>query len=251
MVKSKKIHETLSKSFFKGPEANTYIQHFKDEIEFFEKRKIIKVTGKGVLCNRISEHILLKLSDLGIENSFIRRINMREQLIRETEKLPVFFIIRNIAAGSFAKRLGLLEGAKLARPVIEAFYRSEDLGNPMISIEHMLTFSWFSESEIEDLILGSRRINDILIGFFSGLNLKLIDMKVEFSRVNDLENPRIIFDQDISPDTCRLWEASNQTSDAMARDVFDSGRIYNELAKRLHLLPEGGPRDFLATTAIQ
>lgn len=251
MLKSAKIRETTAKKYYKGPESGTLIQLFNDEIDFFEKHKTGKVTGKGVLCNRISSFLLSKLSEAGFPTSFIRRLNMREQLIRETEKLPIFLIIRNVAAGHFAKRLGLIEGTKLPQPLIEVFYHASDLDHPQISIEHLLSFSWFSATEVEGIINYTRRLNDFLCGFFSGINFRLVDMKIQFARLSDHDDQKIILDQDISPDSCRLWDMNGNAKDALGKELFASGRIYQELAKRLAVFSDDGAKDFTTTTSIQ
>jgi phosphoribosylaminoimidazole-succinocarboxamide synthase len=207
-----------------------------------------------VLNNRISEHLMLRLHDIGIPTHFVRRLNMREQLIREVEIIPIEVVVRNIAAGSISQRLGIPEGTALPRSIVEYYYKKDELNDPMVSEEHITAFGWAATPEIDDILNMSLRINDFLIGLFLGIGIRLVDFKLEFGRLYDNEEVRIVLADEISPDNCRLWDAS--TNEKMDKDRFrrDLGKIeeaYQEVARRLGILPEGGQADFKGPKTLQ
>ena len=185
MARRRQIYEGKAKVIFEGPEPGTLVAYFKDDATAFNNQKKGTITGKGVLNNRISEFLMLRLQDLGIPTHFIRRLNMREQLIREVEIIPVEVVIRNVAAGSMAKRLGIPEGTPLPRSIVEYCYKSDELGDPLISEEHITAFGWASPQDIDDFLAMSLRVNDFLSGLFIGIGIKLIDFKLEFGRIYD------------------------------------------------------------------
>ena len=237
--KGKKLYEGKAKILYASPEKNLAIQHFKDDATAFNNQKKATIEGKGILNNRISEHILSNLNQIGIKNHLIRRINMREQLIKIVEIIPMEFIVRNIASGSLTKRLGIEEGTVLNRPLIEYCLKNDDLGDPLISREHILTFDWLNIMELDWISEECRRINDFLQGMFIGVGIKLVDFKVEFGR--SLKDNNIILADEISPDTCRLWDSA--TEKKLDKDIFrkDLGNLiegYQEVARRLDILHE-------------
>lgn len=239
MNRRRRIYEGKAKVLYEGPEPGTLIQHFKDDATAFNNQKIDRIDGKGVLNNRISEFVFLRLNEIGIPNHFIRRLNMREQLIREVEIIPVEVVVRNIAAGSLSKRLGLEEGTALPRSVIEFYYKSDDLGDPMVSEEHITAFGWASPQEIDDMMALAIRVNDFLAGLFLGVGIRLVDFKLEFGRQYENDMVRIVVADEISPDSCRLWDI--QTDDKMDKDRFrrDLGGLieaYTEVARRLGIM---------------
>ncbi|MFT5486183.1 MAG: phosphoribosylaminoimidazole-succinocarboxamide synthase, partial [Alphaproteobacteria bacterium] len=152
MARRRRIYEGKAKVLFEGPEPGTLVQYFKDDATAFNNKKQGTITGKGVLNNRISEFLMTRISDIGIPTHFIRRLNMREQLVREVEIIPVEVVIRNVAAGSIAKRFGLEEGAALPRSIVEYYYKSDDLDDPMISEEHITAFGWASPQEMDEIM---------------------------------------------------------------------------------------------------
>lgn len=243
MARRRQLYEGKAKVIFEGPEPGTLVAYFKDDATAFNNQKKGTITGKGVLNNRISEFLMLKLQDLGIPTHFVRRLNMREQLIREVEIIPVEVIIRNVAAGSMAKRLGIPEGTPLPRSIVEYCYKSDELGDPLISEEHITAFGWASPQDIDDFLAMSLRVNDFLSGIFMGIGIKLVDFKLEFGRVYDENGDvRIMLADELSPDNMRLWDA--QTGEKMDKDRFrrDLGNVedaYREVARRLGVLPEG------------
>jgi phosphoribosylaminoimidazole-succinocarboxamide synthase len=226
---------------YEGPEPGTLIQHFKDDATAFNAKKHALIEGKGVLNNRISEYLFQKLGDIGVPTHFIKRLNMREQLIREVEIIPLEVVVRNVAAGSLAERLGLEEGAALPRSIIEFYYKNDKLNDPLVTEEHITAFGWATPQEIDEVMSLALRINDFLVGLFLGIGIRLVDFKVEFGRLWDNEQARIVLADEISPDCCRLWDV--QTSNKLDKDRFrrDLGGVleaYQEVARRLGVLTE-------------
>ena len=229
------------KILFEGPEPGTLVQFFKDDATAFNKKKHEVVDGKGVLNNRISEHIFTHLNKMGIPTHFIKRLNMREQLIREVEIIPLEVVVRNVAAGSLAKRLGIEEGTVLPRSIIEFYYKNDELDDPMVSEEHITAFGWATPQEIDDVMALAIRVNDFLSGLFLGVGIQLVDFKIECGRLWENDMMRIVVADEISPDSCRLWDI--QTKDKLDKDRFrrDMGGLleaYQEVARRLGILIE-------------
>jgi phosphoribosylaminoimidazole-succinocarboxamide synthase len=236
-----RVYEGKAKILYEGPEPGTLIVHFKDDATANNAQKKAVIDGKGVLNNRISEHIFTRLNDIGVPTHFMRRMNMREQLVREVEIIPLEVVVRNTAAGSLAKRLGLEEGAALPRSIIEFYYKKDELGDPMVSEEHITAFNWASTQEIDDMMHLAIRINDFLTGLFLGIGIKLIDFKVEFGRLYENDMVRIVLADEISPDNCRLWDIKTNEKldkDRFRRDLGGLVEAYSEVARRLGLIVE-------------
>ncbi len=243
MARRRLVYEGKAKILYEGPEPGTLIQHFKDDATAFNAQKKDVIDGKGVLNNRISEHIMQALTAIGVPNHFIRRLNMREQLIRAVEMIPLEVVVRNIAAGSLSTRLGIDEGTALPRPIIEFYLKDDALGDPMVTEEHIAAFNWASQQDIDDIIALALRVNDFLSGLFIGVGIKLVDFKIECGRIWEGDFQRVIVADEISPDSCRLWDV--KTGQKLDKDVFrrDLGSLsdaYTEVARRLGILPEGG-----------
>ena len=243
MNKGNKLYEGKAKIIYETKDKNLVIQHFKDDATAFNNLKKAKVEGKGVLNNRISEYILTNLAQCGIKNHLIKRLNMREQLIRKAEIFPIEFIVRNIATGSLTKRLGIPEGTVLDKPLLEYCYKKDELQDPIISKDHIYSFGWATNEEIREIDRITLRINDILSGMFRGIGIKLVDFKLEYGKAwdNETEKKEIILADEISPDTCRLWDV--KTEKKLDKDRFrkDLGNIiqgYQEVARRLGIMPE-------------
>ena len=238
------IYEGKAKILYEGPEPGTVVQYFKDDATAFNAEKHAVIAGKGVLNNRISAHLMTKLEGLGIPTHFIRSINMREQLVRSVEIIPIELVVRNIAAGSLCKRLGIKEGTVLHRPLVEYYYKKDELGDPMISEEHIFTFGWADPYELEDMVAMAWRVNDYLNGMFAGIGLKLVDFKLEFGRLyGEHGEIYIVLADEISPDNCRLWDAKTGEKLDKDRFRFDLGDLiegYQYIAEKLGLIPEGG-----------
>jgi phosphoribosylaminoimidazole-succinocarboxamide synthase len=241
-MRRKKIYEGKAKILYEGPERNTLVQYFKDDATAFNNKKKAVIEGKGVLNNRISEFILNQLNEIGIETHLIKRLNMREQLIKSCEIVPVEFVVRNIAAGTLANRLGMTEGTILRRPIIEYYYKNDDLNDPLVTEEHIEINNWASSMEIAHATETAFRINDFLIGLFRGVGIKLVDFKLEFGRIWKNDDCKIILADEISPDTCRLWDLKDEKKldkDRFRRDLGGLVEAYTEVAKRLGIMPEG------------
>ena len=254
MPRRRQIYEGKAKVLFEGPEPGTVVQYFKDDATAFNNRKKGVIAGKGVLNNRISEYLMVRLQEIGIPTHFIKRLNMREQLVREVEIIPVEVVIRNVVAGSLAKRLGMEEGTPLPRSIVEFYLKNDDLDDPMITEEHITAFGWASHQELDEIVNMSLRINDFLSGLFLGIGIRLIDFKLEFGRWYNDDEVRLVLADEISPDSCRLWDT--KTNEKMDKDRFrrDLGKVeeaYQEVARRLGILPEGGPRDLQGPTIVQ
>ncbi len=242
MAPKQPIYEGKAKKLFEGPEPGTLIAHFKDDATAFNNKKKGTISGKGVLNNRISEYLMTRLFEIGIPNHFIKRINMREQLVRAVEIIPIEVVVRNHAAGQFAERFGAIEGEPIGVPLVEFYLKDDRLGDPMLSEEHIFTFDICDPMELEEIRHYAIRINDYLMGLFGGVGVRLIDMKLEFGRLYDEEMVQIILADEISPDNCRLWDMTS--GDKLDKDRFrkDLGGVadaYREIARRLGLLREG------------
>jgi phosphoribosylaminoimidazole-succinocarboxamide synthase len=237
-----RIYEGKAKILYEGPEPGTIVVHFKDDATAFNAQKKAVIEGKGVLNQRISEFIFTKLNELGIPTHFLRSLNMREQLVREVEIVPLEVVVRNVAAGSLAKRLGLDEGTPLPRSIIEFYYKNDQLGDPMVSEEHITAFNWASPQEIDDMMHMAIRINDFMSGLFLGIGIKLVDFKIEFGRLYENDMMRIVLADEISPDSCRLWDIKTQNKldkDRFRRDMGGLIEAYQEVARRLGIITEG------------
>ncbi|VAV86961.1 Phosphoribosylaminoimidazole-succinocarboxamide synthase [hydrothermal vent metagenome] len=239
LAKRKKIYEGKAKILYEGPEPGTLVAHFKDDATAFNNQKRGQIEGKGVLNNRISEFLMTRIESIGIPTHFLRRLNMREQLVRKVEIIPLEMVCRNVAAGTICKRFGLKEGDKLPRPIIEYFLKDDDLGDPLVSEDHISAFGWASPQEMDDMIAMTFRVNDFLSGLFSGIGIQLVDFKLEFGRQYEGDMVRTILADEISPDCCRLWDIKTNRKldkDRFREDLGDVPEAYAEVARRLGVL---------------
>ena len=244
MNRRRRIYEGKAKILYEGPEPGTLVQHFKDDATAFNAKKHAVLDGKGVLNTRISEFIFNHLNAIGVPTHFIRRLNMREQLIREVEIIPLEVVVRNIAAGSLATRLGLEEGTPLPRSIIEFYYKNDALNDPMVSEEHITAFGWATPQELDDIMALALRVNDFLSGLFLGAGIKLVDFKIECGRLWEGEMMRIVLADEISPDSARLWDSKSNEKldkDLFRRDLGNLVEAYTEVARRLGIMAEGEP----------
>jgi phosphoribosylaminoimidazole-succinocarboxamide synthase len=240
MARRKKIYEGKAKILYEGTEPGTYVQYFKDDTSAGDGAKKAQIEGKGVLNNRLSEFFMAGLNQIGVPTHFIKRINMREQLIRQVEIIPLEVVVRNIAAGSISKRLGLAEGTPLPRPIVEYYYKDDALHDPMVSEEHIVAFGWASQQDLDDIVALALRVNDFLSGVMLGVGIRLVDFKIEVGRIWEGDFMRLVVADEISPDSCRLWDI--ETGQKLDKDVFrrDLGSLtdaYTEVARRLGVLP--------------
>ena len=242
MNKGKKLYEGKAKIIYEGPEKGTAIQHFKDDATAFNNQKKSVVEGKGVLNNRISEHIFNNLNQIGIKTHLIKRLNMREQLVRLVEIIPVEFIVRNIATGSLTKKLGIPDGTVLSKPLIEYSYKNDELGDPLVAREHILEFKWVKHAHVLNFINDScLRINDFMQGMFRGVGIKLVDFKLEFGIAAIDGKDTILLADEISPDTCRLWDVVSEKKldkDRFRKDLGNIIQAYQDVARRLGIIHE-------------
>ncbi|MCB2100968.1 MAG: phosphoribosylaminoimidazolesuccinocarboxamide synthase [Rhodobacterales bacterium] len=254
MARRRQIFEGKGKVLFEGPEPGTVVQYFKDDATAFGSRKTGVITGKGVLNNRISEYLMARLGEIGVPTHLIRRLNMREQLIREVEIIPLAVVVRNVAAGSLAKRFAIAEGTALPRSIVEYYFKSDELGHPLVAEEHVTAFGWATPQDLDEILALALRVNDYLSGLFLGIGIRLVDLRLEFGRLWENDMVRIVLADEISPDNCRLWDL--KTNEKLDRDRFseDLGKVadaYQEVARRLGILPESGPRDMPGPEVMQ
>lgn len=238
-TKRKKLYEGKAKILYEGPEPGTLIQYFKDDATAFNAQKKATLEGKGVINNQISEFIMSRLNGIGVTNHFIKRLNLREQLIREVEIIPLEVVCRNIVAGSMSQRLGIEEGTALPRSIIEFYLKKDELNDPMVTEEHITAFNWASTQELDDILAMTVRVNDYLSGMFGAVGITLVDFKIEFGRIWENDFSRVILADEISPDSCRLWDAA--TGEKLDKDRFrrDLGNViesYTEVARRLGIM---------------
>ena len=233
-----KLYEGKAKILYKGPDAGTLIQYFKDDATAFNAQKKAVLDGKGALNNLISAHLFPALGALGIPHHFIERISDREQLIKQVQIVPVEVIIRNVAAGSICSRLGLTEGAALPKTLIEFCLKDDALGDPVIAAEHIDVLGLATPFEMDEIVEMSLRINDFLSGLFMAIGVKLIDFKLEFGRLETEDGVQIVLADEISPDNCRLWDSDTDEKmdkDRFRRDLGGLVEAYSEIARRLGL----------------
>ena len=240
MARRKKVYEGKAKILYEGPEPGTFVQYFKDDATAFNAQKKDVIDGKGVLNNRLSEFFMNGLTQIGVPTHFIKRLNMREQLIRQVEIIPLEVIVRNYAAGTMSERLGLEEGTQLPRPIVEFCLKDDNLGDPLVSEEHIIAFGWAAQQDLDDMIALALRVNDFLSGCMMAVGIRLVDFKIEIGRVWEGDFQRLIVADEISPDSCRLWDI--ETGEKLDKDVFrrDLGNLadaYTEVARRLGVLP--------------
>ena len=241
MARRNKIYEGKAKILYEGPEPGTIVQYFKDDATAFNAEKKATIEGKGVLNNRLSEFFMTGLNNIGVPTHFIKRLNMREQLVRQVEIIPLEVIVRNYAAVSMSKRLGIEEGTQLPRPIVEYCYKDDALGDPLVTEEHIAAFGWATQQDMDDILSLALRVNDFMSGVMMAVGIKLVDFKIEIGRVYDGDFQRLIVADEISPDSCRLWDI--ETGQKLDKDVFrrDLGSLtdaYTEVAKRLGVMPK-------------
>ena len=232
MEKREKRYEGKAKIIYATDDPDLIIQYFKDEATAFDGKKKGIIESKGVVNNRISEVIFRYLEDNGIPTHFVRRLNDREMLNRKLEIIKVEVIARNIAAGSLAKRLGMEEGTVLPFPVVEYYYKNDELGDPMINMDHIRVLNLATDEEMSQMRDCALKVNELLRSFFDERGIELVDFKLEFGR----HKGEILLGDEICPDTCRLWD--KETQEKMDKDRFrrDLGKLeetYAEVCRRV------------------
>lgn len=240
MARRKKIYEGKAKILYEGPEPGTLIQYFKDDASAFNTREKSVVEGKGVLNNRLSEFFMTGLNGIGVPTHFIRRLNMREQLVRMAEMIPIEVVVRNFAAGAISSRLGIPEGTPLPRPIVEYYYKDDKLNDPMVAEEHIVAFGWAGQQDLDDMVALALRVNDFMSGVMLAVGIRLVDFKIEVGRVWEGDFMRLIVADEISPDSCRLWDlrgADLSAPDSGPQPLGNLSDAYSEVARRLGVLP--------------
>lgn len=233
MEKREQLYEGKAKKVFKTDDENLYIVDYKDDATAGNGAKKGTIAGKGPINNRVTNHLMQLLEKNGVPTHFVRELSERETVVKKVEIVPLEVIVRNIAAGSLAKRLGLEEGTRMGRTVLEFCYKDDDLGDPMVNDYHILAMGWATQAELDTLAALSFKVNDVLTDYLKDAGIELIDFKLEFGRTPD---GQIILADEISPDTCRFWDS--KTGEKLDKDRFrrDMGGVkdaYREVMKRL------------------
>ena len=233
MEKLEMMYEGKAKKIYATENAEEVIVYYKDDATAFNGEKKDQINNKGILNNAITSMIFEMLNENGIKTHFVKKLNDREQLCKKVEIVPLEVIVRNVAAGSMAKRLGLEEGYKLKTTVFEFSYKDDELGDPLINSYHAVAIGAATFEEIKTILDMTAKINDLLKEFFSKLNINLIDFKIEFGK---LPNGEIVLADEISPDTCRFWDATTGeklNKDRFRRDMGNVEEAYIEILNRI------------------
>ena len=233
MSKGEMVYEGKAKRMFLTDDPGRLVVEYKDSLTAFNAQKVASMEGKGRLNNVISSVIFQYLKDRGVDNHFVRVIDGTHQEVLRVTILPIEVVVRNITAGSICKRLGVKEGLPLPRPLVELYYKDDALGDPIITEDHAVLFGWGTQEELDQVKSMALKVNQLLGEMFEQVGVTLVDFKLEFGRTKD---GRIILADEISPDTCRLWDKA--TNDRLDKDRFrnDLGRVleaYEEIWKRL------------------
>jgi phosphoribosylaminoimidazole-succinocarboxamide synthase len=232
MEKRELLYEGKAKRIYATADPDLVVQYFKDDATAFNAQKRGTIAGKGVYNNAISGHLFQYLEDQGIPTHFVRTLSEREMLIRRLDIVPVEVVVRNIVAGSLAKRLGLEEGRDLPRPILEHYYKNDALGDPLINPWHITVLGWASEVELDEINRLALRVNERLRAYLQPRKLLLVDFKLEFGR----HRGRMLLGDEISPDTCRFWDAATREKLDKDRFRFDLGNVesaYAEVHRRV------------------
>lgn len=233
MKKLEQVYEGKAKKVFKTDDPELFIVDYKDDATAFNGLKKGTIKGKGVINNRVTNYLMKMLEGKGIPTHFVEEISERETIVKKVTIVPLEVIVRNIAAGSMSKRLGIPEGSELACPVLEFSYKNDDLGDPMVNDYHALAMKLATREELETIKELTFKVNKELIEFFKGVGIELVDFKLEFGRTSD---GKIILADEISPDTCRLWDIKTHEKldkDRFRRDLGNVEGAYQEILRRL------------------
>ncbi len=233
MEKKELMYEGKAKKVFSAGNPDYCIVSYKDDATAFNGLKKGTIAGKGVVNNKMSNYLMQLLEKQGVPTHFIEEINDRETVVKKVKIIPLEVIVRNIAAGSFSKRFGVEEGTNLLCPTLEYCYKDDDLGDPMVNSYHILACGWASKEDLDTISKYTFMINDFLKSFFAKINVELVDFKIEFGKTAD---GTIVLADEISPDTCRFWDA--ETHEKLDKDRFrrDMGGVegaYQEMMKRV------------------
>lgn len=233
MEKKEQMYEGKAKKVFATDDENYCIVSYKDDATAFNGLKKGTIRGKGVVNNKMSNYLMKLLEKEGVPTHFVEELSDRETLVKKVSIVPLEVIVRNVAAGSFSKRFGVEEGTKLLCPTLEYCYKDDDLGDPMVNDYHILACGWASREDLDTIAKYTFKVNECLIKFFKSINVDLIDFKIEFGKTAD---GKIILADEISPDTCRLWDADTHEKldkDRFRRDMGGVEQAYEEMMKRI------------------
>lgn len=236
MKKLEQLYEGKAKKVFKTDVEDVYIVDYKDDATAFNGEKKGTIAGKGVINNKMTNFLFQKLEKEGVPTHFIEELSDRETAVKKVEIVPLEVIIRNVAAGSFSKKLGIEEGRKLLCPTLEFSYKDDALGDPMINDYYAIAIGAAAREEIDEITKMAFKINDFLCEFFQECGIELIDFKIEFGRTSE---GKIILADEISPDTCRFWDIKTREKldkDRFRRDLGGVEDAYHEVAKRIGLV---------------
>lgn len=227
------LYEGKAKKVFATDDPNLYVVRYKDDATAFNGQKKGTIDHKGAINNRVTNHLMKLLEQAGVPTHLVRELSERETLVKKVTIIPLEVIVRNIAAGSLAKRLGLAEGVKLSRPVLEYCYKDDALGDPMVNEYHILAMNYCTKEELDLIARYSLKINQVLTDYLEAVNIELIDFKLEFGKTTD---GSLVLADEISPDTCRFWDSrtgEKLDKDRFRRDLGGVEEAYQEVLKRL------------------
>ncbi|MEA4928976.1 MAG: phosphoribosylaminoimidazolesuccinocarboxamide synthase [Candidatus Limiplasma sp.] len=233
MEKREQLYEGKAKKVFATDDPTLVLVSYKDDATAFNGQKKGTIEGKGAINNRVTNHLMRLLESKGVPTHFVRELSPTETLVKKVQIIPLEVIVRNVAAGSLSKRLGLPEGTKLAKTVLETCYKDDALGDPMVNSTHIAAMGWATEAEMETLRAYSLRVNQVLTDYLADLGVELIDFKLEFGRTPD---GTVVLADEISPDTCRFWDTATHEKldkDRFRRDLGGVENAYHEILKRL------------------
>lgn len=233
MKKLEQLYEGKAKKVFATDDPSVVLVEYKDDATAFNGLKKGTIQGKGVINNRVTNFLMKMLEKNGIPTHYIEEISDRETLVKKVTIVPLEVIVRNIAAGSLSKRLGLPEGTKLKKTVLEYCYKNDDLGDPMVNEYHIAAMGWVSDEDLKKIAEYSFKINQLLSAYLKDLNIELIDFKLEFGKTQD---GQLVLADEISPDTCRFWDSTTHEKldkDRFRRDLGGVEDAYQEIMKRL------------------
>ena len=233
-TKTEQLYEGKAKKVYATTDPDMVIVDYKDDATAFNGEKKGTISGKGVINNRMSNYLMGLLAKEGIETHYVEELSDSDTLVKHVQIVPLEVIMRNVVAGSLSKRTGLPEGEIPSMPILELYYKSDELGDPMINSDHALAFGWATKAELEQIESMARKINEILKNFFAGVGVDLVDFKIEFGRYKG----KIILADEISPDTCRFWDSKTKEKldkDRFRRDMGGVEGAYHEMMRRIGL----------------
>ena len=236
MEKRQELYRGKAKTVYATDDANLLVMHYRDDVSAFDGAKLAKLDGKGETNNRINAYVMGRLAGSGVKTHFLKLLNERESLVKSMRMLPVECVVRNVVAGSMAKRYGIPEGTKLAEPIFEFFLKSDALHDPLVNDDHIRILGWATAGEIAEMKKLTHKVNGVLKPMFASAGIDLVDYKLEFGHPADDPDGPIVLGDEFTPDGCRLWDAN--TGEKMDKDRFrrDLGSVieyYREVARRI------------------